>query len=316
MAHRIDPARVEEAARAIDPVFTGSPQLRAEDLGAAVGCDVVLKVETVNPIRSFKGRGTDLLVRESQDAAVACASAGNFGQGLAYAGRTHGRAVHVFTAASANPMKVARMRALGATVHQVADDFDAAKDAAEAEAARHGWRLVVDGREPEIAAGAATMALELGAGPWTLDHVLVPVGNGSLICGIGSWVKATSPGTEVVAVGPAGAPAMERAWRTGDMAPGGPTATIADGLAARVPVPEALELMREVVDRFVLVDDELLLRAMRLLVERAGILSEPSGAAGLAGLLALGEELRGRTVAVPVCGSNVTPADLARALAV
>src|SRR3954452_11109235 len=316
MALRIDPARVERAARAIDAVFTTSPQLRAEDLGAAVGCDVVLKAETVTPIRSFKGRGTDLLVRTSRDGAFACASAGNFGQGLAYAGRTHGRAVHVFTAAGANPSKVARMRALGATVHQVEGDFDAAKDAAEAEAAQRGWRLVVDGREPEIAEGAATMALELGVGPWTLDHVLVPVGNGSLICGIASWVKATSPATEVIAVGPTGAPTMERAWRTGDMAPGGPTATIADGLAARVPVSEALELMRDVVDRFVLVDDELLLRAVRLLVDRAGILSEPSGAAGLAGLLALGDELRGRTVGVPVCGSNVAPADLARALAI
>src|SRR3954451_18855871 len=112
MALRIDPARVERAARAIDPVFTTSPQLRTEDLGAALGCDLVLKVETVNPIRSFKGRGTDLLVRAGGDEPLACASAGNFGQGLAYAGRTHGRPVHVFTAASANPHKVARMRAL------------------------------------------------------------------------------------------------------------------------------------------------------------------------------------------------------------
>ena len=172
---------------------------------------------------------------------------------------------------------------------------------------------MVDGRDVEIAEGAATIALEL-ARFGALDHVLVPVGNGSLICGVASWMKSVSPETEVIAVGPTGAPAMERAWRTGEMAKGEPTTTIADGLAARVPVPEALELMRKVVDRFILVPDELMLRAVGLVHERCGLVTEPSGAAGVAGVLALGDELRGRTVGVPLCGSNVTPDDFTRAL--
>ena len=82
-------------------------------------------------------------------------------------------------------------------------------------------------------------------------------------------MKSVSPDTEVVAVGPTGAPAMERAWRTGEMVKGDPTNTIADGLAARVPVPEALGLMRRVVDRFILVDDDLMLRAVGMLHERS-----------------------------------------------
>ena len=310
----IDLGRVERAAELIDPVFRDTPQFLAETLREPLGCDVVLKIETINPIRSFKGRGTDLLARGRVDAPLACASAGNFGQGLAYAGRMHGLEVHVFASAGANPLKLERMSALGAQVEVVDGDFDDAKDAAEARSHEQGWRLVVDGRDIEIAEGAATLALEL-ARFGDLDHVLVPVGNGSLICGVASWMKSVSPGTEVIAVGPTGAPAMERAWRTGEMAKGEATTTIADGLAARVPVPEALELMRKVVDRFILVDDELMLRAMSLLYERCGLVTEPSGAAGIAGVAALGDELRGRTVGVPLCGSNVTADHFARALA-
>ena len=298
----------------IDPVFRDTPQFKVESLQEPLGCDVVLKVESVNPIRSFKGRGTDLLARTAGDGApLACASAGNFGQGLAYAGRTHGLEVHVYAAATANPLKLERMRALRAEVHLVDGDFDDAKTAVEEAAAEHGWQLVVDGLAPEIAEGAATMALEL-ARFGRLDHVLVPVGNGSLICGVASWLKEVSPDTEIVAVGPVGAPAMEQAWRTGEMAAGGSTTTIADGLAARVPVPEALHLMRRIVDRFVLVEDNLLLRAVGLVHEHTGLVSEPSGVAGIAAILALGEELQGRTVATPLCGSNVAPDLFGRAL--
>ena len=310
----VDLGRVERATQLIDPVFRDTPQFAPEALGEALGCEFVLKVETVNPIRSFKGRGTDLLAQAGSRAPLACASAGNFGQGLAYAGRTHGREVRVFAAADANPLKLARMRALGAEVELVDGDFDDARDAVAAESDTRGWQLVVDGLDPEIAEGAGTMAVEL-ARFGHLDHVLVPVGNGSLICGVASWLKSVSPDTEVIAVGPTGAPAMERSWRTGQIVEGGPTTTIADGLAARVPVPEAVELMKKVVDRYLLVDDDLLLRAIRLVYEACGLVSEPSGAAGIAGALALGDELAGRTVGAPLCGSNATPELFARALA-
>ncbi len=302
----IDPARIERAAAAIDPVFTHTPQYACEPLGDRLGCAVVLKVETVNPIRSFKGRGTDWLAHAARAGeTLACASAGNFGQGLAYAGRARGLAVHVHVAATANPRKVERMRAMGATVELVDGDVDDAKDLAGAEAERHGRRMVVDGRESEIAEGAGTIARELTQGGHVPDVVLVPVGNGSLISGVAAWLKAVAPATRVIAVGPAGSPVMERAWRTGELDPAGPTDTIADGLAARVPVAEAVAAMRATVDDFVLVEDERLLEAVDLLRDTAGLIAEPSGVAGLAGALALADQLRGATIATPVCGSNV-----------
>ena len=120
--HRLSLANIAEASSLIDPVFTSTPQFECEPLSAALGVGLTLKVETLNPIRSFKGRGASYFVRKSVLAGAAsrtgfvCASAGNFGQGLAYAGRAQGLPVTVFAALGANPRKLARMRALGADV--------------------------------------------------------------------------------------------------------------------------------------------------------------------------------------------------------
>jgi threonine dehydratase len=312
----VDATAIGHARGDIDPVFLDSPQYVAEGLGEATGFRPLLKVETLNPVRSFKGRGGSLLAaRARRDEVLVCASAGNFGQGVAYGARSNGLRSVVFAARDANPAKLARIRGLGADVQLVEGDFDAAKDAAETTAAEEGWRLVVDGRDPEIAIGAGTMAAELTAGPAPVDAVAVPVGNGALAWGLSAWFKAQRPATRVIAVGPAGAPMMERAWRTGSLEPMGPTDTIADGLAARVPVPEAVAALRRNVDDFVLVDDEAIVAATAMLLDLAGVLAEPSGAAGLAGALALGEELHGATVALPICGSNLPEGLLGRLVA-
>ncbi len=124
--------RIREAAGVIDPVFLNSPQFDCEPLSQRLGVNTILKVETVNPIRSFKGRGTDYLMHRLGAAtqSIVCASAGNFGQGMAYACRKHGVPITVFAATKANPLKIERMRGLGATVELAGDDFDQAKDAA------------------------------------------------------------------------------------------------------------------------------------------------------------------------------------------
>src|SRR5688572_28612071 len=110
---------IAEAATTIDPVFLNTPQFLVENLSQQLGLRLVCKVEVVNPIRSFKGRGTDYFVQRlgMDHTPLVCASAGNFGQGLAYAARKRNLPLHVFAAESANPLKVARMRGFGATVH-------------------------------------------------------------------------------------------------------------------------------------------------------------------------------------------------------
>ena len=109
--HRLSLERIAEAAKVIDPVFLNSPQYRAEPLEALLDCRVVVKVETINPIRSFKGRGTGYFVSTLEGRPqLVCATAGNFGQGMAYAARTHGLPITIFTSADASAIKIARMR--------------------------------------------------------------------------------------------------------------------------------------------------------------------------------------------------------------
>lgn len=305
---RISLERIARAAEQIDPVFRDSPQFRAESLEAELGCRLLVKVETVNPIRSFKGRGAELLCAGlAPGTRLVCASAGNFGQGMAFAARKRGLALTVFAATNANPLKIARMRALGAEVRLEGADFDAAKAAAREYATTVGARFVEDSRDVETAEGAGTIGVELLRWPDPFDTLLVSLGNGALLAGVASWVKAHAPSTRMVGVCAAGAPAMERAWRSGQATALDRADTIADGIAVRVPVPEALADLAGVVDDILLVDDAAMLAAMRLAHHHLGLVLEPSGAAGLAALLSDPAAFRGQFVGTILCGGNLTP---------
>ena len=308
MTDAISVERIREASGIIDPEFLDTPQFVCEPLSQWLGVAVLLKVECVNPIRSFKGRGAGYFVHTlaNDPAPLVCASAGNFGQGMAFACRKAGRPLTVFAATSANPLKVARMRALGAKVVEAGADFDEAKDAARRHAAGvMGARFVEDGREPAISEGAGTIAPEILRSPGPLDAVFVPLGNGALVNGMGTWLKRFSSGTRVVGVCPEGAPSMVLSWMAG-LPVEAPSRTIADGIAVRVPVPEALAGMRETVDEVALVSDDAMLEAMRRLHADTGLVVEPSGAAGLAAIAARRDELAGRRVATVLTGGNLT----------
>ncbi|MDB4913178.1 MAG: threonine dehydratase [Gemmatimonadetes bacterium] len=302
--------RIAEAMAVIDPVFLRSPLLRETTLDRALGIEISLKVETLNPIRSFKGRGTDLLVTQLRDRRLlVCASAGNFGQGLARAARRRQRPLVVYAARNANPLKVDAMRALGAEVRLFGKDFDAAKDAARRFAASCDAYYVEDGAVPEVAEGAGTMAFELSEAGLMPETILAPVGNGALITGIGTWCRHAERGTRVIGVVAEGAPSMQLSFAAREPLPTDVARTIADGIAVREPVPYAVEAMKSTVDEMVSVTDDAIVRAMRLVLLHTGIVVEPAGAAGIAALLEYPERWRGGRVAVPLCGGNVTQAD-------
>ena len=305
---------IRSAQTRIPSVFRDTPQFISEPLSNELGVPVVVKVETANPIGCFKGRGTWLAVAElvSREAVgdrrgVVVASAGNFGQGVAYACRSMGVPVVVFAAQNANASKVAAMSRLGADVRLVGEDFDAARDAAAIHAAESGWELLVDGADPWIAIGAGSMACELtegmadGALP-SLQAVYVPVGNGALIAGIGVWLRQAAPQTRVIGVQAAGAPAMALSWEAGRAIATERADTVADGIAARVPIPEALSIMLEVVDEMQLVDEPSILAATAAMAAALPLAIEPSG--GAAWAAALQRPLSG-PVALILTGGNV-----------
>ena len=172
--------------------------------------------------------------------------------------------------------------------------------------------MVEDGRDAAISEGAGSLGIELLSDGDAFDCIVLPLGNGALINGVGRWVKAASPATQVIGVSSTGADAMEASWRQDSIVQRNQVSTIADGIAVRTPIPEALEDMRDLVDEVIPVSDDNIIDAMRLLHGRANVVAEPAGAAGVAAILARPELFRGRRVATVICGSNLTNEDAQR----
>ena len=313
---RLDLQRVRDAVPSIDPVFLNTPQYESFPLSDALGCALTLKVETLNPVRSFKGRGTETVMsalsREGRYSSAVCASAGNLGQALAYSGSRRGIPVTVFAAATASPLKIDRMRSLGATVHLEGGDIETPRVLARAHAESEGSYLVEDSLDLATCEGAATIGLELADAAVRFDVVLLALGGGALASGVGHVMRECCPDVQVVAVQPVGAPAMALSWRNGAVVTTDTIDTIADGVAGRFPIPEVLDDLLEIVDDVVLVDEDSIKDGMRYLFDLGGLVVEPSAALGVAAIIEDRERFHGLTVATVVCGSNVAPDDFRR----
>jgi threonine dehydratase len=305
---RLDNARIRAARRVIDPVFLDTPLYRCEALEPGLGCAVSIKLETANPVRSFKARGTELvasLLAGTGERAVVCASAGNLGQALAWSGRGRGLEVTVVASRFAPAAKLDRIRALDARLELVDGDFDMARERAAAIARYDGIRLVEDSLDIETCEGAATIGLELtGTGP-SFDAVLIALGGGALATGVGHVVKALAPEVEVICVQPLGAPAMTLSWHQRRVVTTGPVSTIADGVAGRCPIPAVLDDLLLVADDAVLVQETSIIAGLRMLLDHASLVVEPSAALGIAAILEDRDRFAGRHVVTIVCGSNV-----------
>lgn len=305
---RLSTARIRAARRVIDPVFLDTPLFRCEALEPALGCTVSIKLETANPVRSFKGRGTEVVasrLAEQGPRAVVCASAGNLGQALAWSGRGRGLDVAVVASRFATAAKLDRIRALGAKLELVDGDHEMARERAAAIARDTGIRLVEDSLDIETCEGAATIGLELVEAVRSFDTVLIALGGGALATGVGHVVKALAPEAEVICVQPEGAPAMTRSWHGRRVVTTDSTDTIADGVAGRCPIPAVLDDLLVVADDAVLVQEASIIAGMRMLLDHAGLVVEPSAALGIAALLEDRDRFAGRHVVTIVCGSNV-----------
>jgi threonine dehydratase len=313
---RLDLDRIRQARTVIDPVFLDSPQYDCAPLGDALGCSITLKIETLNPVRSFKGRGTETvlhrLAQHIESPTAVCASAGNLGQALAYSGARRGIPVTVVAARTANPFKIERIRALGATVRLHGDDIEDARLLARTLADDRGVHLVEDSLDVATCEGAGTVGLELLRARPRLDTLLIALGGGALASGVGHVAKSLAPHVEVVAIQPTGAPAMALSWRRGSVVHTDTLDTIADGVAGRHPIPEVLDDLLAVVDDVALVGEDSIKTGMRLLHQHAGVVVEPSAALGVAAVLENPDRFAGRRVATILCGSNVTTDDYAR----
>ena len=305
---RLDTARVRAARQVINPLFLDTPLFRCEALEPSLGCTVSLKLETANPVRSFKGRGTEVvasLLADSGSRAVVCASAGNLGQALAWSGRGRGIDVTVVASRFAPAVKLDRIRALGAKLELVDGDHELARQRAAAIARHDGIRLLEDSLDLETCEGAATIGLELLNAAPSFDAVLVALGGGALATGVGHVLKASAPQVEVICVQPLGAPALTQSWRQRRIVTTERTDTIADGVAGRFPIPQVLDDLLVTADDAVLVQEASIIAGMQVLLDDAGLVVEPSAALGIAAILEDRDRFAGRHVITIVCGSNV-----------
>jgi threonine dehydratase len=309
-----DLADVLAARQRIAPYLRPTPLYRYPALDAMTGAGLWVKHENHQPVGAFKVRGGVNLVSQlsagERRRGVIAASTGNHGQSVAYAADLFGVRAVICMPEQANPVKVESMRALGAEVVFRGRDFDEAREYCEQLAAQHEYRYVHSGDEPALIAGVATYTLEILQDRPDTEVIVVPVGGGSGAAGACLVAKAIRPSVEVIGVQSQAAPAAYRSWRAGTLV-ADTTSTFAEGLATRTAFELPQRILREWLDDFVLVSEDALTSATRLMIEMTRNLVEPAGAAALAAVLATPERFAGRTVAIVCSGGNISPAQLA-----
>jgi len=268
-----------------------------------------LKLELFQVTGTFKSRGALSVIRhltpEQRARGVVTASAGNHAIAVGYGARQFGCSARVYMARSADPYRIERARAAGADVRLV-DDHHVGFAAARSDEATEGRYFVHPFEGPWTTLGTASLALELQQQlPPDVDIFVAALGGGGLVSGLAPTIKALRPRAQVIGIEPTGAPTL-----SGSLAAGRPTTvdrveTIADSLAPPFAEPYSFALVRDYVDAVLLVEDENIRAAMRLLLERWKLLVEPAGATALAGVLTFPERFAGRKVCAMVCGSNI-----------
>ena len=308
-----DLADVLAARKRIAPYLRPTPLYRYPALDALTGAQLRVKHENHLPVGAFKVRGGVNLISQlspaERDRGVASASTGNHGQSIAYAASLFGVRATIFVPEQANPVKVESMRALGAEIVFHGRDFDDAREQCEKQAASGGWRYIHSGNEPDLIAGVGTYTLEILAEQPDTEVLVVPIGGGSGAAGACVVAKAVRPSIEVIGVQSAAAPAAYRSWRAGALVEDS-TSTIAEGLATRTAFELPQQILRDLLDDFVLVPDTDLVQATRLMIEKTRNLVEPAGAAALAAVLADPARFAGRNVTIICSGGNISPAQL------
>lgn len=292
-----------------------SPLRNYPSLDRLVGTEVWVKHDNLLPTGAFKVRGGVNLVSQLDAATLArgiiSASTGNHGQSVAFAARLVGASAIICAPEGANPVKVEAMRDLGAEVLLVGNDFDDAREHCERLAAEHGYRYIHSGNEPDLIAGVATHTVELLEERPDVDVIIVPVGGGSGAAGACIAGKSIRPEIQVIAVQSAAAPTAHDSWRAGALVER-PNQTAAEGLSTRTAFDLPQRVLRDRLDEFLLVSEEELAAATRLMIEKTRTLVEPAGAAPLAAALSpqLRPRLAGRRVALICTGANISPAQL------
>src|SRR5213596_993742 len=315
------PSQVTAARQLLSRYLQPTRLVNAESLESRSQAQVYLKIETDLPTGSFKLRGAlnALLTTAAQRAlpGVVAASTGNHGAAVAYAARIAKIGATIFLPENPNPVKRARIVALGAkVVERGAMGGSAASEGAAEFARDHGHYFLDDASDPLVPAGTATIASEILDAIPAPDVIFVPMGDTALIRGVAAEAKRRHPGVRVIGVQAEQAPAYVRSWQQGGVVRRLPDEcdTIADGLASLHPLETNVIAIRELVDEVRLVSEQELLDAIRILLLDEHVVAEASGAAAAAAFLQAPSDYADAEIVLLVTGANVSPEVLRRAV--
>ena len=319
------PITMEEvlaAEQRIRPHLAPTPLRAYGPLDDALGMRVLVKHEHHQPTNAFKVRNGLSVLTAMSDAerarGVVAASMGNYGLGLAWAGRRLGIGVTICVPEGVNRDKLTAIRALDAELVVEGNDFDEATLVMDRLVETRGLYPAHGVNHRQVLAGAATMTLEsleqAGEAGTTIDAMVLGIGGGSQAVGAMTVLRERAPDVLVYGVQAKGAPTIHDAWHRREPGTGPAPRTFAEGLATRQTYPLTFAALCAGLAGFRLADDAALASAMRLIWSTTHQCVEPAGAAGIAALCAMRRELAGNTVAVALTGSNVDLATLRRVL--
>lgn len=310
---------VHEARERVMSHLHRTPVMSSATLSRMTNSDLVMKAELFQKTGSFKVRGAlnaaMQLTDEQKSRGIITMSAGNHGQGIAWAARKVGCRAVVFMPENAVRAKVEAIQGYGAEA-RYAPSMEELPEVMESYQHEHGLTFVSPFDHPHIIAGQGIVGLEILEDVPDVETIVVPIGGGGLISGIAMAVKSMRPDVKIIGVEPEGANIMKRSLEAGKPLRAEKIETIADGLAAPYAGELTYQLIEHYVDDIVLVNDDEITQSLKLILARCKVMPEPAGAASVAALLSgkSGNRIGGRTVAV-LSGGNIDTAKLATILA-
>lgn len=305
-------ARVAAAYECIRPLVRETPVEESAAMADRSGATVLLKLEHLQHTGSFKFRGAShkiaLLTAGEAARGVVAASNGNHGLGVAAAARTRSIAAEVFVSSTVSPAKARRIESFGARIRTAGSDPLTAELAARHAAESSGRVFISPYNDLDVIAGQGTIAVELNRQAPHLDAVFVAVGGGGLIAGVGACLKSVSPDTQIIGCWPENSPVLYRCMQAGQVIDVPEKPTLSESTSGGLERHSVtVDLCRDVIDRAIFVPEGEILAAMRLVLEAEHWVIEGAAAVAVAAFRQDAHRWAGKTVAIILCGRNVSP---------
>ncbi|RMF31678.1 MAG: threonine ammonia-lyase [Candidatus Nitrosothermus koennekii] len=300
---------VKKAKEALDGIIHHTPLFRSDTFSRMSNAEIYLKAESLQKTGSFKVRGAyvkiNSLSEEQKKNGVIAASAGNHGQGVAYASKMLGIDCTIVMPVNASPAKVAAIKGYGANVILHGVLYDQAWEKAVEISKEKNLTIIHAFDDPKVIAGQGTIALEILEELENFDAIVLPIGGGGLAAGISVVLKALKPEIKIIGVQSEAFDAMKKSIQYGRIVEISNGNTIADGISVKRPGELTFKILSNNIDDIVTVSDDDIVKAMFLLMERSKLVVEPAGAIGLAYMLSNADELKGKRVVSILTGGNI-----------